>query len=467
MQHLEGVSRVSGPVSLHVFQVNTTTPKTTPNNGVKTPPKTSTVYLFGDRHFSYENRCTQCTRSRGCYAIADLIERMAMDSVQKGKSMDVFMELPFASADAKLRQQTLKHAEQLFSKGSILGNALDRLVGRSPQYVGIFSDLYERFKHATYRHQGQKSRVRFHYGDARFEANAMQLLMPLNKSRDWLQGLIVTLPTADKVAALLRAFVMGSSFREDVLAVLGPDYPVPIVESALSNLDVLSADGKTRRVRVHKIAKQFHRLPERLKPVVRRYLEDRISRVHDLLKDVVNYDDGTRLLRRDVLKGVVATSTEANLARELMQHRAQSFLQDACVALAYMVCVVLMDAYLLCRLLRYLFRADVEDGSCVVVYAGDAHIESYTEFFNVYLPGTSESVPLVCEAQVWPDDNDPSRCVPVTNACDRPALKSRVRTHVVKPGASALSLESRPKGRASRRRQRTVGSEKKAARGVR
>jgi hypothetical protein len=416
MQHLQDVRSVSGPVSAHVFQVQTG------------PGRTAAVYLFGDVHFSYDNRCTRCSESKGCYGVVDFIEKAQKEAVDRGRDLDVFFELPYVPAANNMRNQALSWIDAYFTRNASVGTALEsamgKLFGRSPQYIGIFSKLYRRFGERTYHHshgQGNQGnhgnqdnndndKVRFHYADARLEPNAMRLIMPMQKDLDWLVAFHQRVDSSAKLAELLAAFMFSKDFVGDVRSLYGND--APVVDAALSTMTI---DGKA--CRVHKIAKQFHKLPAHVKPAVTKYLKDRVARIQGFMRDVAMYDEGAKLLNGTTAAKISSSrmpSHELSMFREIMQQRSINYLGEAEFTIMFVGCTLLMDAYLLCRMMGYLCRPSATQDGCAIVYAGDAHIEHYADFFVNYL-GPATAKPVLCAPlQLDEDSADESavvRCV--------------------------------------------------------
>lgn len=419
MEHVEYVEKISGPVSAHVFEL------LTPGS------KKLAVYLFGDVHFSYDNQCDHCSMSKGCFGVVDFIERVALDAEASGKSLDVFFELPYVPANPGLRTHARSWIDAYFSKnasvGTAFGNALAKLFGRSPQYLGIFSKLYRKFGRQAYDHmfirdKGKSSKketgARFHYADARLEPNAMSIIMPMQKPMEWIIDFHKKVNNTAKLGQLLSAFIFSKNFAQDVKALWGPQ--APLVEAALSTITL---DGTPHKV--HKIAKQYHKLPANLKPSVTKYLKDRISRAEHFLSNYCNYNQGVKMLTGDALGELASLkcpSHEMDMFREILSQRTNNYIHEIDFSIMFVACTLLMDAYLLCRMLYYLHRANTEDGSCAIVYAGDAHIQHYADYFVNYM-GLS---PALCSPLTeGMEEGDVVRCVDVSKrTCSSKNLKT-------------------------------------------
>ena len=183
------------------------------------------------------------------------------------------------------------------------------------------------------------------------------------------------------------------------------------------------------------------------------YLHDRVQRIVMFMRDVSGYDEGARLVTGSAarqVQGVHAPAVELEIVQSIVRARAESFLGDVGFSLMYVACTVLMDAYLLCRMLYYMTRPNLPAGSCVMVYAGDAHIQYYLDFFVNYLSVT----PTICSPNMAPGSNAPGafRCVDVSaGKCSPQALRSVVRSMVPagpaargKSGHAALSASAPP-----------------------
>jgi hypothetical protein len=469
MQHIDDVRQFSGPVSAHVFKVPLSS------------GKTMGVYMFGDYHFSYDNRCPRCSASKGCYGIVDFIEQVGKDSLANGKSLDVFLELPYVSGDKSLREQSMTWIDPYFSQNATVGakvsNAVGRILGRKETpYIGMLSKLYRTFGNKTYNHRRKDNAVRFHYTDTRIEANAARLIFP-PMAKDpgqnervirWLSTLHQLIDSSDKFCDLLKAFLTSTDFVGDVQKLYGKS--VIVTEAALSSAPPQSlsaassssssspaSPGTTKKM--HKIAKQFHGLPPAMQDTVGRYIRDRLAYVKTFLDEVIDYESGVRMFKGLTMGGTVSTAHEIATARGFLYEKIQTYIKMAYWGIALVGCMVLMDVYLICRMLRYLLRPDAPDGSCAIAYAGDAHISHYVDFFVRYL----NLRPVYCSPIAAGGDDDGNddddgdandkvergqtaavRCVTLdgSGTCDPKVLENMLRVRVY-PKPATTTAETR------------------------
>ena len=392
-----GVRQVSGPVSAHVFGL----------------PGDGSVYIFGDQHHSVRNRCSPCRRSEGCASIIDFIEEHVRAGAASGTPVDVFLELPYAPSPSRshhdralrsVRRQFFSEAAaaatQRGRKGDHQEDGGDQDAQRQARYVGLLGDMFSRFQDKMYGAEkmamrnrragpgggkagGGGSNVRFHYADIRWEANVRVMLDA--RSPHWI---LQHARTSTKVRALLMAFLFGTDFPGDVARICGPE--ANVIASSLSTLP-----GRPG-VAVHKVAKQYHKLPEgHAKSALRAYLEGRLDDIVRVLKDHVGYDS---------MLGVVAAA-HARKNRDqhkwdthVLQAHAAYALQSLSSVVRFGLRVLLMDAYLMCRMMRY---ASAFPGGTTIVYVGDGHAEEYVGFLKFHLraPQVRSSDPAV-EADV-------------------------------------------------------------------
>ena len=459
MEHLADVTKISGPVSAHVFRMSS-----------KDGASDATIYLFGDVHFSYDNRCTKCSAAKGCYSVVDFIEGVvagAGRSNSGGYQVDVFFELPYVPADPHLRTGLVEWVDTLFTRNASVGNMLSNVVkkamGRSPEYIGMFSKLYRKFGQRTYHHEltsaSSDDRARFHYADARLEPNVLETVLPMRKDVAWLMNFYSKIDSSAKLIQVLDCFLFSKDFAPDIRQLFGPS--APIVDAALSSITV---DGK--RCRVHKIAKQFYKLPTALRTPVLKYFRDRLARIKTFMSEVCGYDIAGHMANGGAERTIAesgAPSLEGSMLMEMLQKRLHWYFAtgDAASSLMYVGCTILMDAYLLCRLLHYAVAHGPT--SCAIVYAGDAHIEHYADFFVNYL----HIKPALC-SPMRPETltEGITRCVDVDinrKAADRCPDKD-LRQMFPGATASALSPAAREK-RATKAKKGDKGAPAKGATG--
>lgn len=366
-KNMASKTRLSGPVSAYVYDL----------------PGGRRLHMFGDAHFSYSNMCDACPRTgTECTTIARYIEALR-DASRPGKTLDVFMEFPYAPKQGPARDALLSKVDEYFMKNAsastkfknfILNELLDT---NTPVYVGVFHKLYKHFAKDTYQHDRnpRTSASRFHYGDARLEFNVqiMQLKMRSDVSF-WKK--IDTLP---KLRSLWLCFLTADDFVKSVRQVMGSDYPV----------DKASLSGGR-----HKIAKQLHKLPAPFQTAVHSYINRRMSALSAFLDD--NLGDYSEFVRS-------------------LQAVPEDFAEVARLHMS----MIFMDVYLLCRMLYYM-SLKTSKGGDFVVYAGDMHIQQYASFVEKYMG----EKPKTCSI---PDASYSSRCQTMQpGSCDTPKYLKRV-----------------------------------------
>ena len=364
------VNQVSGPVSLYAFDI------------VSSGGSSSRIMVFGDMHFSNRNMCSPCVRADGCASVLDFIDERSAKAKARGTTLDVFLELPYVPPPAARtrRARAVNHAVVHLGapppggvgvgmrRGDII--TMLRKVGvgpaaPSPRYVGLLGDMMRRYKDRLYptsplqEHDQHQQHQRFHYADIRSDPN-IHALLPVAPEA-------AATGTIDGLRQLMHAFLFSTDFVADVIACCGQG--ARVLRDGLTTL-ALTADRGGGGTWVHRIAKQFHALPGGpVKDAVRAYLTMRVEEVLDIMRNDVGMGSRPAVAARyyDWLDHVRSA-------------RAQCYAFGYKTAMHLGVWVVMMDAYLLCRMLRFL-----GPGSETIVYVGDAHAEFYARFFVEYM----------------------------------------------------------------------------------
>lgn len=405
---------VSGPVSAHVFDVPVVV-RDNDSNG-----RTHRVFIFGDEHFRYDNMCSPCRKKDGCEDIVAFVQRLVDEP--PGGSLDVLLEMPYVVRSGPLRTRWLKRLDAVMrsdpehffrATASVFGvpasigdersssssrykdikRMMSRLLGETPKgYIGVFSQLYRRFSSMLYdddvKSTTRRRGVRFHYCDARHEPH-VELLLPSLDPANFHRHV----RTLGQLRALLHAFLLAEDFHADISGVFGRDRAnALVVPDALSSMG-----GKKKNKSLHKIAKQFHLIPDAgMKLAARRYIEDRIEDALHVMEHDLGMEDGAYT----VAAAAAAGEQEGSDARHGRSH--YSWLHELRMVhgkfydvffplvMSFTVHMLLMDAYLICRMLRFVCG---NAGGATVVYAGDAHAEHYVSFLHDYV-GLR---PTVCE----------------------------------------------------------------------
>ena len=433
--------RVSGPVSVRAYDVPC-------GSG-----GTNRVWVMGDEHFSYQNMCKPCDAEKGCCNVVSFVEDAIARAVSGGTQLDVLLELPYVPRAGAERTLAMRRWQRLMDadRGSRLRKSKDGRKSRK-SYLGMLAVLYHKYSRYVYgsssssssgrrladsrgsraRSKGSSGNVRFHYADAREEPN-VQALLPAVPDR-----LLRRVRTCGQLRQLLGAFLFSRDFERD-LAALGLAAAEPATLSAMT-------DGGPRAV--HKVAKQFLRVPPALSGTVRAYLDDRVEDAIEVVRADLGFDLGAGILERgraaaqqasaDAAAGRVPHMTHGVTPMWLLRVRGaheQFFRRAYRSVMQFAVQLLIMDAYLICRLLRYCCRPQAAGGECIV-YAGNTHAEYYASFFEDYL-GLK---PAVCQptqqarsvrrlSRMMPWDSNLSRCVDV---------------HVARPPATCRTVGKRP-----------------------
>lgn len=373
---------VSGPISMYTFRF---------------PKQDHEVVIFGDMHFSYNNMCPTPCEKPDCETITSFIRRHMSDSRVTGRSLDVYLELPYVQKSGdplkhkqlEILSKTVEHnvvdlneiygEQQHGVKGVIKRGVKGRKVG-----MGILGHLFKAFGKHVYddvtKAVGNSSNVRFHYADARHEQNMVKMI-PRDVDR-----LVARLDgDGSRMVRVLAAMIFGQSF--------GSSLPVE------DRLDVFPDSLSLWRGRqVHKVAKQFLKLPPgMLKDRLRIYLEMRVNRVVPWIRQ---------------LKDTYASDPESS-AEILVYIRS-----------------VLMDAYLICRMLHFAMLKRAVGGASIV-YVGHAHAMEIVSFLQEY----AQLPPELCDRGRGIDTQDVDkvqRCVH-PRPCNTPGIK---------PGPSRIQRQS-------------------------
>lgn len=414
-------SKVSGPVSVRAYDV--------PCGGGGSSG-TNRVWIMGDEHFSYQNMCKPCDAQGVCCNVVSFVDDAVARAVAAGTQLDVLLELPYVPRGGDERVLAMRRWQRLMDsdRGSRLRKFKDGRKSRK-SYLGMLAVLYHKYgwyvydsgKGGTARRTGRKpsmaaSNIRFHYADAREEPN-VQAMLPLAPDR-----LLRKVRTCGQIRQLLGAFLFSDDFARSV-AGLGLE---PADPNALSAL----APGGPRVA--HKVAKQFLRVPQAAVGAAREYLDDRVGDAVEVLRADLGFDLGAGVLQRGMAAARQAAADTAAGRVPHMMHgvmpmwlqrvrglHEQFFRRSYRSVMQLAVHLLIMDAYLLCRLLRYCCRPQAAGGECIV-YAGNTHAEYYAEFFESYL-GLR---PVVCRplqqvatvrrlSRMMPWDSNLSRCADI------------------------------------------------------
>jgi len=367
-------AKISGPVSMHTFNL--------PTHGHE-------VIIFGDVHFSYDNLCPQPCQKPECETITAFFQRYVASAKDSGRSLDVYVELPYVHRSNPLKQRQVDGVEKAVSENVLdLSEILPRKKKRMMS-IGILGHLFRVFGKHLYDDNtkviGDAVNVRFHYADARYEQN-MARLIPADVDR-----LVARLGDDDgsRIVRVLAAMIFGSAF--------GPS--LSLEDQAMVFPESLST---WRGRKVHKVAKQFMKLPQgTLKDRLRLYLEMRVNRVVPWARQLkISHDN----------------------------------LESSELLVVY-IRSVLMDAYLLSRMLHYaLLKRAI--GGASIVYVGHAHAMEIVSFLQEY----AQLPPELCDVGRDNMGRTLKDSTPVDDAkrCIQPVRCKPTHTHTHKVNTTTL-----------------------------
>lgn len=404
MDVADSIERVSGPVSFYKFRL---------------PESDHTMFLFGDMHFSYDNMCEGCKKSPSCATIVEFIDSKVADAKASGTSLDLFFEFPLIPGTVVNRGAYVDDNERFFmSDGTIstkMSNALRRISGASPAYIGVFHTLYAKYGRQTYRHssdtgrgdgkkdgesapvQGNARGVRFHYADARSEDNVRRFLSwrKWKSILHWAHDFQTRIKDTGDMRRLLEVFLCGHRagalpFQEGLRAVWGSD-GVGVEKSWLS-----SFGGRC----MHRTSKQVAKLPPHLRRLVDRYIDDSIDMVCRVLEKSRHNDHVFAYQKfRQALAEYYIDETKS----KRLKRRAEKYAYFFAFIMSLCVLIPIMDVYAIARMLKY---AHENKGGTSIAYTGAYHTDQYARFFREYLGANV----VDCSSVPYYDEDVP-RCV--------------------------------------------------------
>lgn len=370
------VERISGPVSVFGLEVR-----------MQNRSETKKVYLLGDIHLGKQHQCPQCDIETHCYGLVDLIENV----FKKPGITDFYLETSY------LPKHTLPKDIALLYKRDT--NFLEHLRKRYKDcFVPYRRDLVKLSKDTSILNDPESlaalkrskecftkfPNVRFHYTDLRLDPDnpigqnidhlvfrkSRNLQTTLEKVSDDFQkylspGLQVLTSTVVSLFEIFHwiFFQQERNFKKDGLHIFEN---LAIYSDVLIYSDNIRHDlqryncrppkennsfvVKTGRGSVTRIRKAILKLKPSVRKVVTEFYEHRKRLLLGVELPIVPMDDG----KRPVVPLDMFT--------------------------------LLMDIYLICRLLSFLDLGKAENrdflpGQQAIVYAGDWHVWNYREFF--------------------------------------------------------------------------------------
>jgi hypothetical protein len=393
------------------------------------------ILILGDQHRSLRGACGSC-EPPSCANVNELLHALIDWSAATGRDLDVFAEMRLVPERTRRgRAAQIRRMEKRYEEnyGTWVARARQRILetvrlewlfGKHPGYlVEVFYEFRHRFLHV----RDQKDNARFHYADGRVETLMEKLNMDLfalfrdDEQGSRLKATIKFYQTYESVKHLERVLLaLCFSKRADV------DIP-----KIMSTKKQARSASKIRQIKHHplirngmyKIAKQVHKLPPAERSSLRKFAKDLLAR--DILQLYSRQGDDRK--DNQLSPGTIAFLNEMHFKRlkesllslsgpdqdSSILKEAHAFAQSLLLAKT----LVLMDVYLLARMLYYVRRQ--APGSTTVIFAGDIHAENYRDFIAMYL-GRDEYESRVCsERKELPRFRDlikTDRCVP-TDKC--------------------------------------------------
>lgn len=367
-------------------------------------PAGQDIWLFGDAHFSYDNLCSRCTPERHCRDITEFIQ----DAIDHVGQLDVLMEFPYVPRSGARRSKVLSSTNRLLRRNAHISTKVHALFSKiidmpGPQYIGVFSVLYQQFGDKFYGVHDTSQSKRFHYADARTDAVVMRLLkFPADifsssqVKQDYVR-LLTGLPTVQHWKHLLEAFVFATDFRAAVMDAT-KDTPGMSWVGDVPDAELARPPGITKGARrMHRIAKQFAKLPEGpLKEATHAFIMLKMTQLCDLMREPLSYD---------ALAPIAAKRLASAHPKKDGDTHVLAFMKGF-QQILFQFNVFLMDQYLVCRMAYYTFVVQATKPGTTIVYAGDDHTTSYMQYCRDFLGLT----PLLSKpASSW--DEDVTRCI--------------------------------------------------------
>lgn len=382
---------ISHPISY--FDGTQTSPKNIENNIVNLSGPTSAYsisfngkryYLFGDRHKSMTNLCSEpCDIKHNCYNITTYLSMIFEKAERSNELVDFFLEVPYVFKSLAFNQYESSAMVEYYRN---IGN------------TGIISKIFNYFYSCFAKTSCKYSTTRFHYTDVRrvgaffdipfFEQHLYVRVMqsieflkyknPLDpqyiKDTDVLLRYFLG---TDLSLRLFRLYLESDNFIEDVNKLFAPvlsqiSAGFTEIREKLYNPHLLVYNKDTKTT-MHVIRKQFLKLEKegqgQLANLIKEFLINSFEYVFDEAKPALNtWNHYMELYRLDQIN----TNDLLLLSKELF-----NYLTDLLRVLP-----LLYDAYILPRMFRNYGKTP---STKTIVYAGNFHILHYVRFFENYL----------------------------------------------------------------------------------
>ena len=396
--------KISGPVSLHVF------------HDVGRPG--NTLYLMGDFHESLANSCTACTLP-DCESVVKMIaDFMARET---GLQIDFFQEIPFKDKKQTFAQ-IRKHTEDI--RGYLDGK-------------DTFRDVYLQFRDSFYKRSGP-SHVRFHYADIRDEQNVFSLTNFTMLLMDCVAALFEEQSNSDQFVRSCRFMLLISYFLNHLadhskyrrfmqIYLYNDEYYHSVDKLFNTSLakfvnrilhrpsafdELFHKDTQTSlpgHNNIHRVRKQMLKLPLKQQAAVQLFFDDSLEA---MMSRHADYDEVVKRFQHLLPASVFAQGPTVSKTYIAQLHTLdKDMILKLAESLSFLFlhsCVLLMDTYLMARMLYSTSSEKPMDVG--IIFAGNFHIENYLTFLTKYMhlkPDNSVPVHLLGK-------QGPNRCLHVS-----------------------------------------------------
>lgn len=396
--------RISGPVSLHVFHDVGRTG--------------NTLYLMGDFHESLANSCAACTLP-DCESVVKMIaDFMARET---GLQIDFYQEIPFKDKTQTFAQ-IKKHTEDV--RGYLDGE-------------DTFRDVYLQFRDSFYKRSGP-SHVRFHYADIRDEQNVFSLTNFTMLLMDCVASLFDTttksdtfdkackfmllimyfldhLSDRDKYRRFMQIYLYDDNYYNNVNKLFNSSlakFVNKILRRPSAFDELFHKDTQTSlpgHPNIHRVRKQMLKLPLKQQAAIQLFFDDSLEA---MLSRHADFNEVVRRFQRLLPGSVFAQGPTACKAWIAQLHTLdKDMILKLAESLSFLFlhsCVLLMDTYLMARMLHYTNAEKPMDVG--IIFAGNFHVENYLTFLTKYMHlKPDDSIPVHLLGK-----QGPNRCLAVS-----------------------------------------------------
>lgn len=312
-----------------------------------------TIYMFGDYHTIPKGLCSKCKKSKDCLFVTDFIDSL--------KNADIFIETAWLEVDDKhlMKEEPVSYASVLH-------------IVRSKYNNYLYGDKVDANK-------------RFHYIDIRDERilwSLRRLLLYIeNKDVHKINKSDVLLTQYFSNPMNLQKFANIIVKSNDFQLSIKHTFNKTIVDKIFTSYP---SDSKKQFGKIHRIRKQILKLPKTLQHILLRFYKDKCKEILSNYTQIISKPEFTNL--HPLWKIII-------------------IIMDG----VFPILSLLMDIYLLARLLYYIKHKDTEQ---IITYTGCSHTENYVTFFTKYI---KESKLLYYEDNYHVRNKRIKRCVTIPN----------------------------------------------------